>query len=241
MHEAWGALERALGDAGVVLPDGALERVAAFLDLLRAGGARQNLTRITDEAEGVEKHALDALLGLTLITPDGAPVIDIGSGSGVPGLPIALARPGWRVTLVESERKKAAFLDEARVALGVSERVQVHAERAERLARDPAHREAYGTAILRAVGSVATCLELALPFVRVGGRVVLYRGPADAATELEVAGRVAPLLGGGEPIARDLVLPSGAGRRLLAIPKVAPTPERYPRRDGMPAKRPLSG
>lgn len=237
--EAWGALERALVDADVVLPEGALERVAAFLDLLRAGGARQNLTRIIDEAEGIEKHALDALLGLALIASDGDPLVDIGSGSGVPGLPLALARPEWRVTLIESERKKAAFLDEARLALGLGERVRVHAERAERLGREPAHRETYGTATLRAVGPVATCLELALPFVRVGGRVVLYRGPADAAQELEVAARVAPLLGGGDPIARDLVLPSGAGRRLLAVVKRAPTPDRYPRRDGMPAKRPL--
>lgn len=243
MASTWDGMAAALERAGAPLLEGALERLQAFFELVRAAGARQNLTRILDEGEWVEKHALDALLGLTVITPDGGAdvvdVVDVGSGGGVPGIPIALARPAWRVTLVESERRKAEFLREACAALGLSARVTVRAERAERLAREPALRDAFGAAVARAVGPAATCLELTLPFVRPGGRAVLYRGPKEAEADLAAATAAAALLGGAAPWVRALTLPSGAARRLLVVPKTGPTPERYPRREGMPAKRPL--
>jgi 16S rRNA (guanine527-N7)-methyltransferase len=236
---AWDGLRSAAAAAGVAIDEAALERLRAFFALLREAGARQNLTRVASEDEVVEKHALDALLGLTALAHDTGSFVDIGAGNGVPGVPLALARPTWRALLVESERRKAEWLTEACATLELAPRVTVRAERAEKLAREPAHREAYGAAVLRAVGSVPTCLELALPFVRVGGRVVLYRGPSDAAAELEAARAVAPLLGGAAPVDRALALPSGAGRRLLTVEKVAPTDARYPRREGIPAKRPL--
>ncbi len=241
---AWDGLAHALDAAGIALPAGALEGLAAFFDLLGDAGRQQNLTRIVDEAEWVEKHALDALLGLSelpeLPDNDGGSLVDVGSGGGVPGLPLALARPGWRVTLIESERRKAAFLEEAGAALGLGTRLSVRAERAERAGRDAARRDRFGAAVARAVGPAATCLELTLPLVRPGGRAVLYRGPAQAAADLEAARAAAPLLGGGAPWLRELTLPSGAGRCLLVVPKVAPTPERFPRREGVPAKRPLA-
>ncbi|MCO5168345.1 MAG: 16S rRNA (guanine(527)-N(7))-methyltransferase RsmG [Planctomycetes bacterium] len=241
MDPAWSGLQAALDAAGVTLPGGALEGLVALHGLLEAAGARQNLTRITAPAEWVEKHALDALLGLTCLPEGGDPLVDVGSGGGVPGIPLALARPGWRVTLVESERRKAAFLEEACRALGLADRVGVRAARAEALGRDPAARERHGSAVIRAVAAAAPCLELTLPLVRVGGRAVLYRGPTEAAADLEVARRVAPLLGGGLPDLVALTLPSGARRCLLVVPKVAPCPERFPRREGIPTKRPLTG
>lgn len=237
---AWVGLEAALGRAGVTVAGGTIDDLARFFELLREAGARQNLTRIVDEADWVEKHALDALLGLTELPADADSLVDVGSGGGVPGIPLALARPGWRVTLIESERRKAAFLEEAARALGIADRVTVRAERAERAGRDPALRDAAAAAVVRAVGAAATCLELALPLVRPGGRAVLYRGPAHADEDLAAARAAAPLLGGGAPRSRALALPSGAGRCLLIVPKVAPTPERFPRRDGVPAKRPLA-
>lgn len=237
---AWAALAGALERAGVPLPPGALEGLASFFDLIRAAGERQNLTRIVDEAEWVEKHALDALLGLTQLPPEDDPLVDVGSGGGVPGIPIALARPASHVTLVESERRKAAFLEEACAALGLASRVTVRPERAERSGHDPALRETFGAAVVRAVGPAATCLELTMPLVRPGGRVVLYRGPTNAEADLAAARAAAPLLGGGEPRLHALTLPSGAGRCLLVIPKLAATPDRYPRREGVPAKRPLA-
>lgn len=239
MDPAWSGLQAALAAAGLSLPGGALEGLVALHDLVQAAGERQNLTRITTPADWAEKHALDALLGLMCLPDDGDPLVDVGSGGGVPGLVLALARPAWRVTLVESERRKAEFLEEACQALGLADRVVVRAERAERVGRDPTARERHGAAVARAVAAVAPCLELTLPLVRVGGRVVLYRGPSEAAGDLEVARRVAPLLGGGAPTLHALALPSGARRALLVVPKVAATPDRFPRREGIPTKRPL--
>lgn len=238
MTVAW---ETLAATAGVALDPAALERLRRFAGLLEAANRVTNLTRITGEAELLEKHLLDALLGAPrLLGPDGAPpgsLVDVGSGGGVPGIPLAILWPGSRVLLVESQGKKAAFLADAARELGL-ERVEVACGRAEDLARGP-HREAFEAATLRAVGSVATCLELGLPFLRPGGRLLLYRGPSAAEEELALARGVAPLLGGGEPTAEPARLPSGAERRLLLVPKAGPTPGRYPRRAGLPARSPL--
>ncbi len=111
--------------------------------------------------------------------------------------------------------------------------------RAEALGRDPALRGAFACATSRALGPVGTCLELSLPLVRPGGRAVLFRGPAQEEVELAAARAVAPLLGGAPPEVVRYALPGGAGRRLLVVEKAGVTPEQYPRRDGVPAKRPL--
>jgi len=163
----------------------------------------------------------------------------VGAGGGVPGLVLALARPERELVLVESARRKAEFLEAAAEALGLT-RLRVRCARAEVAGRDPALREAAARACARALGPVATCLELTLPFVQVGGAAVLYRGSADAAAEEVAAARAAELLGGEAPQVAERTLPSGAGRRLLRVRKVARTPERFPRRDGVPRKRPLA-
>lgn len=153
----------------------------------------------------------------------------------MPGLVLAIARP-WRVTLVESVSRKADFLASAVEALGLN--AQVRWERAEACGRSEL-RESCDAAVARAVGRVATCLELTLPLVRVGGAVVLYRGPSEAEAETASAAAVSPQLGGGAPEWHQRTLPSGAARRLLWVSKPEATPERFPRRDGVPAKRPL--
>jgi len=221
----------------VPLDAGAVDRLRRLSGLLAAANARTNLTRIAGEAEFVEKHALDALLGAPLL-PAG-PLVDVGSGGGVPGLVLAIVAPERPVLLVEAVRKKTAFLEDAVRALAL-ERVAVRWGRAEEVGREPERREAFAGATVRAVGPVAACLELTLPLVRVGGAAVLYRGPAEADAEDAAAAAAAPLLGGGAPVAHARTLPSGAARRLVVVPKEGPTPERFPRRPGVPAKRPLS-
>lgn len=240
----WQRLPEALAALGLGVPPEAPARLVAFAERLLAANERLNLTRITAPAEVVEKHLLDALLALPLLDPLAADgplsLADVGTGGGVPGIPLALARPSWRVTLVEATRRKAEFLEEARAALALGERVAVRCARAEELGREPDARAVLDAAVARAVGSVATVLELTLPLVRVGGRVVLYRGPSAEAAERAEAARVAPLLGGSEELtALRVALPSGAERLLLAIDKRADTPQAYPRRAGVPAKRPL--
>lgn len=217
----------------------ALERMRAFARLLVEANQRLNLTRITAPQEVLEKHLLDALLGAPLLCDPAPPtsLVDVGTGGGVPGLPLAALWPDCRVLLIESEQRKADFLCEAARALGL-ERVEVSARRAELAGRDPALREQFEAATLRAVGSLATCLELGLPFLRPGGRLVLYRGPGEESPQASAP--VAALLGGAAPEVSARALPDGAERRLVRVRKVAPTPERFPRRDGVPARRPLT-
>lgn len=216
----------------------ALERMRAFAGLLIEANQRLNLTRITAPQEVLEKHLLDALLGAPLLCDPSPPesLVDVGSGGGVPGLPLAALWPECRVLLVESEQRKAEFLREAARALGLA-RVEVCARRAEVAGHDPALRERFAAATLRAVGPLATCLELGLPFVRTGGRLVLYRGPGEESPEASEP--VAARLGGQAPEVVLRALPDGAERRLVRVLKVAPTPATFPRRDGVPAKRPL--
>lgn len=237
MSAAWAALSARLAGLGLALPDGACARLEAFGRRLVEANERLNLTRITGDEELVEKHVVDALLALPHL-PDAGRLVDVGSGGGVPGLVLAIARPGLEVVLVEATAKKAAFLAEAAAGLGL-DRVRVVAQRAETAGRDPGLRDAADAATARAVGSVALVLELTLPFLRPGGRAVLYRGPTAEVEEKTAAG-VAGQLGGGEPVVHRRTLAGGAERRLLVVPKIGPTPDRYPRRDGMPAKRPLT-
>jgi 16S rRNA (guanine527-N7)-methyltransferase len=211
-----------------------------FWQWLEEANGRTNLTRITGEQAFLERHALDALCGLALldeVMQPGASLVDVGSGCGVPGFPLAIARPEWSVLLVETARRKATELEAfARTLPNVS----VRCARAEDCGRDPALRETHQAAVVRAVGSVALTLELTLPLVSVGGVVLLYRG-TDGEQALDLAAGVAPQLGGGALTLREVSLPSGAARHLLLVQKVEPTPARYPRRAGIPGKRPLTG
>jgi 16S rRNA (guanine527-N7)-methyltransferase len=158
-------------------------------------------------------------------------VVDVGSGGGMPGLPLKIARPDLRVTLLEADRRKAAFLVQAAARLELD--VEVVAERVEAAGRG-ALREQFDLAVCRALAPLAVLVELCLPLVRVGGRLLAMKAGVESA-EAAVAA-----LGGG-PV-RVLPAPTAARQRgvLLAVPKVGPTPERYPRRPGLPAKRPLS-
>lgn len=241
MSDPWGRLAGWAVERGVPLDVEAVDRLRAFANLLLAANARLNLTRITDPDEVVTKHVLDGLLGLAHLDPlgDALHVVDVGAGGGVPGFPLALARPAWRLTLVEATGRKAEFLREAAAALGVAERVTVRAERAEATGRDPALRDGCDGAVARAVGAAATVLELTAPLVRIGGRVVLYRGPADLDRDARAARAAAARLGCGDVTAARVALPDGVERGFLVAEKRAATDPRYPRRDGVPAKRPL--
>ncbi|MDC3378709.1 16S rRNA (guanine(527)-N(7))-methyltransferase RsmG [Planctomycetota bacterium] len=231
----WSDLIAALAEQGVNVPAECLAGLQRFRELVIETNAVTNLTRITAEPEFVEKHVFDGLLGLPHL--QGETLVDVGTGLGVPGIPLALAQPGLRVVLVESIQKKAAFLSMALRALELTG--AVHAERAEDVGRGPL-REHADTAVIRAVGPLATCLELVLPLLRVGGRAVLYRGPDPSDAELEIARAVGPTLGGGAVDVHDHVLPGGAGRRLIVVAKESATPDKFPRRAGVPAKRPLT-
>jgi 16S rRNA (guanine527-N7)-methyltransferase len=186
------------------------------------------LTAARDAAEGRRIHLDDALAALGLIG-DG-PVVDVGSGGGSPGLPIAAARPDLRVDLLEAQSRRCAFLESVAVDFP---NVRVVCARAEEHARG-AGREAYAVAVAQALAPPPVALEWCLPLVRAGGRVVLLVGEV----ELERATTAAGAVGGGRP--ETVALPGSERRALLVVPKVAPTPDRFPRRGGVARKRPLA-
>jgi 16S rRNA (guanine527-N7)-methyltransferase len=218
-------LERLLVGAGV----GAqlAGRLAHYGALLLEANGRINLTGAKD-ANALLPHLLDAL---TLAGDVRESLVDVGSGGGLPGIPLALAT-GARVTLVEPIAKKAAFLERARLALGID--ADVVAERAEVAGRDPQLREHFAFATARAVSQAPTVAELTVPLLRVGGRALLQRGSFGEAerTALEDA---AAILGAALVEERRL----DDDRRILVLEKCLPTGARFPRRNGIPEKRPL--
>ena len=213
--------------AEFAVPAELAERLARYGTLLLEANRRVNLTAARDPA-ALAVHLADAL---TLAGDVDGELIDIGSGGGLPGIPLAIAC-GVSVTLVESVAKKAAFLSAALAELGLPG--SVIAGRAERLGHDPSLRERFRVATARAVSSAPTVAEFTLPFLAVGGRALLQRGVLDA-RERQAVEDAAPMLGGRFLEERAL----GGERRIIILEKIGPTPARFPRREGIPEKRPL--
>lgn len=226
---------------GIQLSREQLDRFERYYRELIEWNQRLNLTRITEYRAVQIRHFLDSLALLPAIREPAerpARVVDVGSGAGLPGLALKLACPRLRITLVESVQKKAAFLRHLVAVLELTE-VEVVADRAENVAHHPSHREAYDYAVARALAELPVELELTLPFVRPGGRVLLPR-KGDLAAEVAAASRALAILGGRYLDTLPVHLPGEEnGRGVVVIEKLAPTDGRYPRRPGLPAKRPL--
>jgi 16S rRNA (guanine527-N7)-methyltransferase len=185
-----------------------------------------NLTAIREPAAAWERLILGSLTLLNAHTFSGDErVADVGSGGGVPGIPLKLAVPGLRMTLIESDQKKAAFLRDAVLELGL-QNVEVDARRAEEIGRDPSHRAAYDVVVTRAAAKPPTTVEYCMPLLRVGGLMLAQARGEDFRSAARAVGQ----LGGRIRHERDGVVVIGKGR---------PTPDAYPRRVGVPGKRPL--
>ncbi len=205
-------------------------RLGRYLDELYLWNRRINLTAVP-RAEAESRHTGEARRLLAASeAAQGARVVDIGAGGGVPGLVMAILRPDLRLTLVEADRRRAGFLLHA-AALCACPGVTVISRRAEEVGHDPAHRGRYDLAVSRATAAAPALCELALPLLRTGGRLLAL--VSDAEADARIAAAAAAACGGGQPLA---VAPG-----ILAITKVQPTPDAFPRRPGVPARRPLGG
>lgn len=227
-------------EQGIAFEPGDLDRLGRFLAVLLAANERVNLTAITDPADAWQRHILDALTLLPVLSdlPEGARVADIGSGGGVPGIPLAIAMPHLAFTLVEATEKKAQFLRAAADALALSN-VTVLNERAEALGQmrggTGGHREGYDAVTARALGPLAVAAELTVPLTKVGGIVLLVKGQ-KAEEELRESAQAVGLLGARH--AGTVDTPTG---KIVVLEKASRTPRDYPRRPGIPKQRPLSG
>ena len=234
-------LAKAIEELHIECDERTPERIAKYHAMLADWNTRMNLTGDTDFDTSLDRHYTDSLAPLINreLFPEGASMIDVGSGAGFPGLPLAIARPDMKVTLLDSLMKRIGFLDAVVKELGLANVKLVHS-RAEDGGRDARLREQYDIAVARAVAPLPVLCELLLPFVKVGGRMVCYKGPA-ADEELQAGAKAARMLGGAAVESIPVVIPNQPEWQhcLLTCEKKVKTVRQYPRKAGTPSRSPL--
>ncbi len=212
------------------------DKFDVFEKMLLKYNEMYNLTAVCDEKGVLYKHFLDSVAGEALF-PEKAKVVEIGSGGGFPSIPLKIIRDDLGFTLIESTGKKCNFLNDVVEKLAFNG-VQVRNIRAEDGAHDKNLRERFDVACARAVARMNTLCEYCLPFVKVGGRFIAYKG--DAEEELKEAKNALKILGGEIESKTEYELPEGFGKRtIVCIRKVRATPANYPRGQGKERKKPL--
>jgi 16S rRNA (guanine527-N7)-methyltransferase len=236
LAERW--LREGAGAFGLELSSGQVRSFLRYRDLLRNANRQTNLTGLVSDEEIVVKHFLDSLSGRLLFRPQtNDDVLDLGPGGGFPSLPLALVDPIFSLLLLEPRQRACDFLAELIVTIGLPQ-AAVRRDRAEPFGRGSG-REIFHWVLARAVAKLNVLLELALPLLQVGGRLLAWKGD-QVEEEMEQAAYAMGQLGGEIEAIRQVQLPHwGLERHLLLVRKVAPTAGRYPRRNGLPQKRPL--
>ena len=226
---------------GVTLTDAQIEQFAQYTRLLLEWNEKMNLTAITDERDIVLKHYADSLTALSVPALDPLKplrIADIGTGAGFPGLPLQIAAPQWRVTLMDALQKRVKFLAHTTAELGLDTVECLHL-RAEDAGKSPNHREQYDAVISRAVARLQVLAEYALPLVKQGGLFVALKGPA-ADEEIAAAETAIFRLGGAKAEIQQVTIPfTDLQHKLVIIKKTRPTPKAYPRNAAQITKAPL--
>lgn len=213
------------------------EKFAVYMELLREWNEKINLTAITDEEGILVKHFFDSC-SISEFVDNNSKIIDIGTGAGFPGLPLKIVNDTLNLTLVDSLNKRINFLNEVKNRLGLKDVETVHG-RAEDVGIDNKYREKYDFAVSRAVAELRILVEYLLPLVKVGGKVIVMKGP-NVDEEVENAKKAIKLLGGEiEKIESFKLGDTDNERTVIIIKKIKNTELKYPRKAGIPKKSPL--
>lgn len=214
-------------------------KLEKYMEGILSWNEKVNLTNITDPAEFRIKHNADSLMCVDFPEFQSAKnIIDVGTGGGFPGIPLAVYASDKHFTLLDSLNKRLRIIDELAGGLDITNITLVHG-RAEDVARNREHREKYDLCVSRAVSNLATLSEYCLPFIKVGGYLLAYKGPG-ADQEVKDAEKALKTLGGSLVDIRETTMEEyGLDHRILVIEKVRNTPKAYPRKAGTPLKEPL--
>ena len=237
-------LKATLENAGLSLSDEQYAQLLSYYELLIERNRVMNLTAITDFADVAVKHFADSLAPLAegslsgMFEKSACTILDLGTGAGFPGLPLAIALPDAKITLADSLQKRTNFLEEVKESLKL-DNIEIVNGRAEDLGKLPRYRENFDIVVSRAVADYRVLCEYCLPFVKEDGAFIAWKGPA-AYEEAENAAEAVKILGGQTPIVQTYSLPGTEEvRTIILTKKTTHTPEKYPRRAGIPSKRPL--
>ena len=214
------------------------EKFYKYMKLLIEWNEKINLTAITEENEIILKHFIDSLTVLKYINQTDR-IIDVGTGAGFPGIPIAIMMPNTKITLLDSLNKRINFLNDVIKELELKNIETIHS-RSEDCGKDTSKRENYDIALARAVANLTTLSEYLLPFVKIGGKMICMKG-SEVGEELKNAEFAIKELGGEITLKDEFCLPeSDIKRNIIIAKKVQYTPKKYPRKAGLPAKEPIS-
>ena len=231
-------LENLLSEIGIEYRKEYLEKLERFYFLLTEKNRHMNLTAITEYDEVMRKHFADCLVVLKFQSfSAGQRILDLGTGGGFPGIPLKIFLPETEFVLMDSVRKKLVFLEEVINELELKNISVIHG-RAEDLAHSEEYREQFDLVLSRAVSNLSSLSELALPFVKTGGRFISYKGD-NGKDELSRADNAISVLGGQVEILNEYALPGGDRRCLIFINKEKKCPMKYPRKAGTPTREPL--
>ncbi len=236
-------LKKALEMKGISVDEDTVKKFQEYMEGILYWNEKINLTNITDRNEFIIKHFIDSIICLDYDQyRDAERIIDVGTGGGFPGIPLAIASPDKDFILMDSLNKRLKIIDELCEEIGIKNVTTVHA-RAEELAKNKTHREKYDLCVSRAVANMAVLSEYCLPFIRVGGYLLSYKGP-DAKREIQDAKNALTILGGRvEKICdgnlEEFGIDHGIDHKIVIIKKIKNTPSKFPRKAGTPAKEPL--
>ena len=232
-------LQIALEQLNIPYTEETLKKYRLYMEGIIEWNEKVNLTSITDKDEFIKLHFIDSIMSVpTEEFQKAKKIIDVGTGGGFPGIPLALAAPDKEFVLMDSLNKRIKIINQLCEEIGITNVTAVHA-RAEELAKNKAHRQKYDLCVSRAVANLSTLSEYCLPFIKQGGWFLSYKGP-DTDKELADAKKAIKILGG--QIDREELASlesSGLEHKIIFIKKVKDTPAKYPRKAGTPSKDPL--